>query len=776
MDELSWFEKEILQKLMGHVFPHNPEMLSTWWHDSEAGGSGVDSSRLLPANPVATMTPSDPDPLAPAVTEQIEEAALPWLDYSTLRQPATAEDRRTRQDAAPRLWFSNDLQLLNAIMQRTISLPVGGKCSRWPFLPVLKETCGNDTFMALGMLTYWKNKDQSPLRLISEKRRQIRAFDNEEKQAMQELIGEDLKHNIIKRIAFEEAKYISPTFPVKKKTAPGKKQKWRMVIDLRRVNLEQATIHFRMDGPDTVQTTAIAGDFAASTDISKAFPHVTVHDSMRPFLCFEFDNVCYQYQAMPFGAKHSPRVFTLALGLAVRYIRSNWSVRVVAYIDDLLFLHQDPVYLELAVKQITAYLASLGWTPALDKCEGMPSHEIPYLGLRWNFSTRTLTMTPEMRQAVRSLIKMTMLKAQYGVPMSSKLLGSVIGSLNFLRAQFPRASLYLRSLHSALTEMVKRVGWSGCTTAPRGIISELQWWWRNVSWNTPYCFAPRLSQAMLTTDAAEPGWGADLAIGNLRFDTYGFFSTPSEFSSSNQRESAAVLRALTHFRDILQEGNIHAMTIRSDNATTVCNLQRQGAGVTLLGITRAIFSLLQELDIRLAVAHIPGKLNTLTDAFSRMEVTGDYALNPTSFWQAIQLLGVMPTIDMFAHNKNNKLARFVSLEGSLSSGAVAIDAFRLDWSKELPYLFPPIQLVPEVLQRLVELRIWAIMVVPKYPSHAWWTTFRSLQVVTLELGPCDEVLLPGPGKTGSHVTLKMPPGFLLMALMAPWSPPPMERK
>jgi hypothetical protein len=47
---------------------------------------------------------------------------------------------------------------------------------------------------------------------------------------------------------------------VKKKTEHGKKQKWRKVVDLRRVNWEQVTIHFRMDGPDTVQTLARDGD------------------------------------------------------------------------------------------------------------------------------------------------------------------------------------------------------------------------------------------------------------------------------------------------------------------------------------------------------------------------------------------------------------------------------------------------------------------------------------------------------------------------------------
>jgi hypothetical protein len=92
-----------------------------------------------------------------------------------------------------------------------------------------------------------------------------------------------------------------------------------------------------------------------------------------------------------------------------------------------------------------------------------------------------------------------------------------------------------------------------------------------------------------------------------------------------------VLRGLIHFKDFLKRLGVKAMTVRSDNAATVCNLQRQGAGVALLQMTKEIFKLLQQLDIRLAVAHIPGKENDFVDALSRLEVTGDYALKPEVF-------------------------------------------------------------------------------------------------------------------------------------------------
>jgi hypothetical protein len=115
----------------------------------------------------------------------------------------------------------------------------------------------------------------------------------------------------------------------------------------------------------------------------------------------------------------------------------------------------------------------------------------------------------------------------------------------------------------------------------RKITSELLWWSRNIIWNTPFDFAFRPSQATLTTDAAEAGWGALLLLGNQFYTTSGFFLPFDSLPTSNQRKTSAVLRALIHFLPTLEAEKIRALTIQSDNMTTVCNLARQAAGNSL---------------------------------------------------------------------------------------------------------------------------------------------------------------------------------------------------
>jgi hypothetical protein len=336
--------------------------------------------------------------------------------------------------------------------------------------------------------------------------------------------------------------------------------------------------------------------------------------------------------------------------------------------DDLLLLHPDPAYLRLATLQIAVYLQSLGWTLSLAKCEFTPKQEITFLGWRWDFMSLSLRMTQDMRKTLLFMIKQWLRRAVAGAKVSCKKLGRLIGCLNFLRAQIPRASLYLRTLHTALAEMVRLKGWNGWGSVTRRIISKLLFWWRSVWYNAPYGFRPRPVQALLTTDAAERGWGAVLTFGSVYATTHGFFSIAYSSASSKLRETTAVLRAPLYFRSALAERGIHQLAIRSDNMVTVFNLQRQGASESLLHETRRIFSILQKLDIRISVTYLPGKENVTADSLSRMDLVGDYELGKEVFEEALGLLGVRPTVDAFANRNNHKCDRFWSLPGPLSNG------------------------------------------------------------------------------------------------------------
>jgi hypothetical protein len=234
-----------------------------------------------------------------------------------------------------------------------------------------------------------------------------------------------------------------------------------------------------------------------------------------------------------------------------------------------------------------------------------------------------------------------------------------------------------------------------------------------------------------------------------------------------------------YFAPILRHLRGLGLTVESDNSVTVYNLQRQGAGVALLHMTRKIFSLLERLDLRVCARHIPGKENEWTDALSRLEASGDYQLRPDIFYHAICTLGIHPTVDLFAASHNRKCSRYWAWKDP-NPGAEGQDAFSIpQWSKlaqrteagveGLPYIFPPVGLLKQVLRRLTDERMAAILVLPKWPSQPWWNLFRPLAKVVIEAGSAKEVLIPGPLMTQSVKKKKLPLGMWLVALIHPAS-------
>jgi hypothetical protein len=77
------------------------------------------------------------------------------------------------------------------------------------------------------------------------------------------------------------------------------------------------------------------------------------------------------------------------------------------------------------------------------------------------------------------------------------------------------------------------------------------------------------------------------------------------------------------------------------------------------------------------------------------------------FERGLQATQVSPTVDLFAHNRNNKLPKFITMEGPLAHGASAADAFE------------QVQLLLRVLAKVRNENVRAVLVAPKWPSQPW---------------------------------------------------------
>ena len=168
-----------------------------------------------------------------------------------------------------------------------------------------------------------------------------------------------------------------------------------------------------------------------------------------------------------------------------------------------------------------------------------------------------------------------------------------------------------------------------------------------------------------------------------------------------------------------------------------------GPSQVMTRIVRRIWCLCAAWDIRVVQAsHISGTrmISVGVDALSRPYKFArggemdrdDWRLRESAFsWlqsMVWSVVGSEAVVDRMASRANRRLPRYNSVS-SVDPEAESFSAFAVDWSEvNLSYCFPPFALVPRVLQHVRECQARAVVVVPDWPSQAWWRDLVSMSV------------------------------------------------
>ena len=104
----------------------------------------------------------------------------------------------------------------------------------------------------------------------------------------------------------------------------------------------------------------------------------------------------------------------------------------------------------------------------------------------------------------------------------------------------------------------------------------------------------------------------------------------------------------------------------------------------------------------------------------------EWALNPQIYQDAIAHLGQTLEIDLFASRLNYKCKLYVSYQPD--PGAFAINAFHLSWDSLNFYAFPPFCIIQKVLQKIRKDSATGVILVPYWPTQAWWPVLTNMLV------------------------------------------------
>ena len=223
-------------------------------------------------------------------------------------------------------------------------------------------------------------------------------------------------------------------------------------------------------------------------------------------------------------------------------------------------------------------------------------------------------------------------------------------------------------------------------------------------------FERSLPQIILTTDVSMLGWGATCNLQTCQ----GCWNVEQKTLHINILEMEAVIQSVLHFHTLLK-GKV--ILLRSDNVAVVTYIHKQGGtkSPTLCMKTWQLFKILRDMPCTIIATHLEGIKNVEEDHLSRHKVLPtEWCLNSLVLQQIFQFLG-NPLINLFALDQNHCLPTFCSLRPSVK--ALAIDAFTLDWPGMIAYAYPPICLIPRVLQQVENQECIVILIAPFWPKR-----------------------------------------------------------
>ena len=178
------------------------------------------------------------------------------------------------------------------------------------------------------------------------------------------VISEEIESLLIKG-AIQESKtpdgFISNIFLV-----PKSEGRWRLILNLKALNEFVLCKHFKMEDIRCVKDLITKGDHMCKLDLKDAYLSISIHESSRQFLKFNWQGTVYEYTALPFGLSAAPRVFTKVLKPALAALRAA-GIRLVAYLDDFLIIGRTKEDAEAAFRKTKNLLQSLGFVINMEK-------------------------------------------------------------------------------------------------------------------------------------------------------------------------------------------------------------------------------------------------------------------------------------------------------------------------------------------------------------------------------------------------------------------------
>ena len=517
-----------------------------------------------------------------------------------------------------------------------------------------------------------------------------------------------LKRGVIREIFGPVLLFFSMMF-----TVPKPNDEVRPIIDLSLLNRLLVIPSFKMTSVDRIAPMLPEGCWGISVDIKDAYFHCPVAWEMQKFLAFVLGGRTFVFQVLPFGLSSAPWAFSRVMRPIQRKL-TLMGILSFFFLDDWFLLAQSVEMTNRHGQILLDLLQSLGFQISWKKCALTPSQQLVYLGVLFDLKKMELSLPEDKQSKLRAMVGRTSLEKL----ISRRQLESLIGFLNFAASLVPLGRNLLYPLMSWLNKKTLTSTRDSWVPVDQDLRSALAPWLDEDLIRTAVPMKIPCPAAEIMTDASDLGWCGIL----LPHEVKGTWTQEEVAFSINWKELKAVHLTLVYFAEELQGQTVRVL---SDNMSALACIRRQGtlACPRLLDLTSLILRHCQIWAITPVPVHLKGVLNVLADRGSRLgPIATEWTIDFTTFMMLCRDFGE-PQVDLFATKENHRLEVYVS--PCPDQAAVAMDAFSLEWNQwDSIYLFPPWNLLPQVVPHLEKFVGKGFMIAPYWPTRPWFLPLR----------------------------------------------------
>jgi hypothetical protein len=543
---------------------------------------------------------------------------------------------------------------------------------------------------------------------------------------------------------------------------PKANGKFRLILDLRRVNGFLAGASFRMESLTALTEIASRGDYMISLDQTQGYYHVSMHRAAHQYMGFAWRGRYYTFRVLPFGLATAPRCFAKVMGVLVRHWRQQ-GVRMLAYLDDWLFVAASPGEARLLADKVLRDCALAHIAVNQGKSQLDPVQRLQHLGFLVDLQAGTFAVPVPRWEALQAGIAALLAAPRAPIHRLARVAGQLV-SMGL--ALGPVTRLFTRGMYA---DIDTASCWGQWVSLSPGTLAELRFWQGTSRGDfTQPIWPPQYSQppVHMECDASGIGWGGLVAPCVSAAPTaiaHGFFRPWERAASSTLRELKGLLYTIQSF---LAKCANRRVRIQVDNQNLLAVVWKGSRVAAMTELAQELFWLCLKWGILLQVVWVPRTENARADAISNFSDTDDWQLNPSMFADMDERWGPHQ-VDRFATHLNWLCPTFWSRHWC--PGTQGIDSFSVSWTGVVNWINPPFGLIGRAIRKLRAEEAVATVVVPFWRGRHWWclvapdgSHLSEFVADWVWLPSVQDTFLPGE-RSGNH-TPQNAPGWRVMAI------------